>query len=58
MVIEPDLKSRRARLRRIISGTPRIEDAYWVEVLDRYSKEIRDISTHYCSVNFKASKLK
>jgi hypothetical protein len=58
MVIEPDLKNRRKRLRRIISGTPTIDDAYWVEVLDRYSREVRDISLHYCSVNFKSNKLK
>lgn len=56
--LEPDLKARRRRLRRIISGTPRMDDAYWVEVLERYSKEVRDISMHYCSVNFKANKLK
>jgi hypothetical protein len=35
-----------------------MDDAYWVEVLERYSKEVRDISMHYCSVNFKANKLK
>jgi len=56
--LEPNLTSRRKRLRRIISGTPRMDDAYWVEVLERYSKEVRDISMHYCSVNFKSNKLK
>ncbi len=56
--LEPNLLARRNRLRRIISGTPRMDDAYWVEVLERYSKEVRDISMHYCSVNFKANKLK
>jgi len=56
--LEPNLLARRKRLRRIISGTPRMDDAYWVEVLERYSKEVRDISMHYCSVNFKANKLK
>ncbi len=56
--LEPNLLARRKRLRRIISGTPRMDDAYWVEVLERYSKEVRDISMHYCSVNFKAKKLK
>lgn len=58
MSIEPDLKARRRRLRRIISGTPRIEDAYWVEVLDRYSREVRDVSLHFCSINFKRNQLK
>jgi len=58
MVIEPDLKNRRKRLRRIISGTPTMEDAYWVQVLDRYSREVRDVSLHYCSVNFEKNLLK
>lgn len=56
--LEPNLTARRKRLRRIISGTPRMDDAYWVEVLERYSKEVRDVSMHFCSVNFTANKLK
>jgi hypothetical protein len=56
--IEPDLNARRKRLRRIISGTPRIDDAYWVEVLSRYSQEIHDVSRHFCSAGFEKGKLK
>ena len=52
--IEPDVNERRVRLRRIISGVPKLEDAFWVEILYRYCSEIGKVSEHYCSFEFQS----
>lgn len=53
MALEPDIMERRARLRRIISGVPKLDDAYWIEVLCRYCADVKNLSDHYCSFDYK-----
>lgn len=52
VALEPDANERRVRLRRIISGVPKVDDAFWIEVLHRYCSEIYNVSRFFCAFTY------
>ena len=52
VALESDPQERRVRLRRIISGVPKMEDAFWIEVLHRYCSEAYKVSRFFCAFTY------